>query len=57
MVAVLIVFSRYDYEPENLRTKPGSFYDRESAPEFGPERHTPLMDRIRAHLRGAQVGR
>lgn len=41
------IIPRYDAEPEALRRGPVWFYDWSAAPAFDPERHTPLMEKIR----------
>lgn len=45
------LFPRYADEPEELRLKPVSFYDWDSAPTFHQERDEPLMREITDKLR------
>lgn len=44
------IIPRYAAEPEELRRGPVWFYDWSQAPRFDPQKHKPLMDKLRAAL-------
>jgi diadenosine tetraphosphate (Ap4A) HIT family hydrolase len=44
------IIPRYDAEPDELRKGPAWFYDFSKAPRLDPEKHKPLMDKIRAAI-------
>ncbi len=44
------IIPRYAAEPEELRRGPVWFYDWSQAPHFDPQKHKPLMDKLRAAL-------
>ncbi|HEY3311535.1 MAG TPA: hypothetical protein VGK00_07855 [Anaerolineales bacterium] len=44
------IIPRYEAEPADLSKGPVWFYDLTQAPHFDPQRHKPLMDKIRAAL-------
>ena len=44
------IIPRYEAEPEELRKGPVWFYDMSQVPRFDPQKHKPLMDKIRAAI-------
>jgi len=44
------IIPRYEAEPEELRKGPVWFYDWSKAPKFDPQKHQPLLEKIRAAI-------
>ena len=40
------VIPRYTWEPQEMRTRPTSFYDRTQGPKFDEQRDRPLMEKL-----------
>jgi diadenosine tetraphosphate (Ap4A) HIT family hydrolase len=44
------IVPRYDAEPDQFRKGPVWFYDMNKAPRFDPQKHGPLIEKIRAAI-------